>query len=522
MASRFTYLLNEDQAVIHSWNSNYLPYFAVYALADNTILRLVQLPAKNGSATVGGVQRMAWDGTILWDYRYDKNGVCIHHDIEPLPNGNVLIIAWETKTYEEALQAGRKSPGSEFLPEHIIEVRPTGPTTGQIVWEWHVWDHLVQDYDPAMNNYGVVANHPELVDINFGGESDFMHANSVDYHPEFDQILISVLAFSEVWVIDHSTTTAQAAGHTGGRYGHGGDLLYRWGNPQAYKRGTADTRRLYSQHDASWIQEGRPGAGDILVFNNGVGRGYSTVDQITPPVSAGFYYLAPGEAYGPTAITWSYLGTPPTSFYATHLSGAERLPNGNTLVCHGEKGQLTVVNPSGTTLWEYTYGSVPPLNYLFKACYIPTTSPAPEPDLDCVGSLSWTGVTGGQTLTGSFEVRNLGESSTKLNWTVNASSLTWGEWTFVPDSGTNLGPSSPTTVSVTVVAPAKKKTTFEAYIKVENTDDPTDFDIVPVVLQTSRARDYDWPAFGMLSKVIQEFIEHLWLLWEQRAGTMFS
>jgi hypothetical protein len=58
------------------------------------------------------------------------------------------------------------------------------------------------------------------------------HMNSIDYNPTFDQIAMSVRGNSEVWIIDHSTTTAQAKGHTGGKYGKGGDLLYRYGNPE--------------------------------------------------------------------------------------------------------------------------------------------------------------------------------------------------------------------------------------------------------------------------------------------------
>jgi hypothetical protein len=96
--------------------------------------------------------------------------------------------------------------------------------------------------------YGVVTDHPELVDINFGDtKTDWMHTNSIDYNEKFDQILISVHNFNEIWVIDHSTTTEEAAGHTGGNSGKGGDLLYRWGNPQAYERGTASDQQLFLQ-----------------------------------------------------------------------------------------------------------------------------------------------------------------------------------------------------------------------------------------------------------------------------------
>jgi hypothetical protein len=386
-----TYIIDNTGEVIHSWSSSFLPGVAVCWLGNGTILRTIRAGIGPGAGGAGGgVQKIAWDGTVLWDFRYNNNECLSHHDVKPLPNGNVLMIAYEKKTYAEGVAAGKTPsdvPSDGFFPDHIIEVQPTGPTSGMIVWEWHVWDHLIQDYDASKANYGVVKDHPELVDINYkivmGYEYDWLHTNSIDYNEQFDQILLSIWSFSEIWVIDHSTTTTEAASHTGGKSGKGGDLLYRWGNPATYKTGTTSDQKLFNQHDATWIDEGCPGAGNILIFNNGVNRPdgkYSSVDEIIPPVNEqGEYTLTPGTAYGPTAQTWIYTANPPFNFYTSHFSGAERLTNGNTLICNGVEGKFFEVTPAGETVWMYT-NSYPVLfaNNVFKIVYIPPENNPPN------------------------------------------------------------------------------------------------------------------------------------------------
>jgi hypothetical protein len=384
-----TYLIETTGAINHTWSSSYTPGAAVYWLGDGTIMRTIRTVV-GGGGSGGGVQKVQWDGTVEWDFRYSSGGKLSHHDIKPLPNGNVLMIAWETKTRNEAIAAGRNPAtvtSQGLLPDHIIEVEPTGPTSGAIVWEWHAWSHLIQDYDSSKQNYGVVGDHPELIDINFGtffmSNDDWLHTNSIDYNVSFDQIILSVHNFNEIWVIDHSTTTEEAAGHTGGNYGHGGDLLYRWGNPQAYRRGTSSDQILFGQHSTSWIKSGFPGAGHILIFNNGVNRPggqYSSIDEIIPPVDAnGSYYLTPGSTYGPENLTWSYTANPPTSFYAYYCSGAERLKDGDTLICDGVAGRFFEVTPDKTTVWSWInpYPS-PSMNDVFKINYIPPAQQSPS------------------------------------------------------------------------------------------------------------------------------------------------
>ncbi len=350
-----TYLINSAGEVVHAWECEYSAG-AVYLREDGHLLRTSRLPGPTGGA--GGFQVLAWDGSVVWEFQYTSQ----HHDIEGLPNGNVLMITREDKTIAEAIAEGRDPAlltGNLLRPLRILEVERDG-SGGSIVWEWHLWDHLIQDFDSTKNNYGNVADHPELLDINFAkdGVANWIHTNSIAYHPLFDQIVVSSRKLCEIWVIDHSTTTAQAAGHTGGASGKGGDILYRWGNPQAYRAGTIADQQLFGQHDAQWIDTGCPGAGNLLLFNNGLDRpgevDYSSVDELVSPVDQfGNYYLAPGSAYGPAAPIWSYTAEDPPVLYAQSKSGCQRLPDGNTLICDSSTGYFFEVTHEKHIVWEH-------------------------------------------------------------------------------------------------------------------------------------------------------------------------
>lgn len=367
MGSTTTYLIDMFGREVHSWPSSHRPGLAVYLLENGNLLRTastvgMESPFPQGGAG-GRVEEIDWDGNVVWEYDCSSSDRLSHHDVERLPNGNTLIIAWETRTAAQAISAGRdpETVDDVLHPDSVIEVEPTGSSGGDVVWEWHAWDHLIQDHDPSKANYGVVADHPELIDINTGTSamevSDWNHLNAVDYDAELDQILLTSHTLSEIWIIDHDTTTAEAAGHSGGGRGHGGDLLYRWGNPSLYGAGSSQDRQLYAQHDAHWIEDGLPGAGDILIFDNGMGRPgglYSSVDEIAPPVDqGGDYPLAAGAAFGPSELAWSYAADDPADFFAENISGAQRLPNGDTLVCAGTEGWLFEVTGEGDVVWSY-------------------------------------------------------------------------------------------------------------------------------------------------------------------------
>ncbi len=497
-SSTTTYLLNYDGEIMHTWPNSNPPGYSVYPLENGNILRTAKYYLNSG----GMVQEITWDGDIIWEFTYVSDEYLSHHDIEPLPNGNVLMIAWSFKTIAEAIAAGHKPylPPFKLTPDHIIEVKPTGSTNGDIVWEWHVWDHLIQDYDPSKNNYGIVADHPELIDINFAGGHpfqtvDWTHVNSIDYNENLDQILLSSWYFNEIWVIDHSTTTEEAAGHTGGNSGKGGDLLYRWGNSQTYRVGTATDQQFFAQHDAQWIESGCPGTGNILIFNNGLDRPegkYSSVEEILPPVTPnGTYMHTPGLPYGPENPLWIYTANIPTAFYSSIMSGCQRLPNGNTLICNGVNGIFFEVTPEKEIIWEYInpYPSFN-RNKVFKICYIPL-EPQYGPNLDGDGSLIWTKVPAGSTQTGTFVVKNIGETSSLLDWEIE-SKPDWGFWTFTPEEGYDLTPEHGAyTVGVSVVAPDEPNSEFTGELKIVNKDDSSDFCTIDVSLSTPKNKAFN-------------------------------
>ena len=352
--SRYSYLVNMNNQTFHSWTHNKNGGYSCYLMEDGTLYRsaVSSNSSLNGGGATGIIQRVAWDGTLLWEYTYSSSTYRLHHDFEVLPNGNVLMIAWEVKTAAQSVQAGLNH-SAILWPDHIIEVQPVGTNGGNIVWKWHAWDHLIQDYDPSKANYGVVANHPELLDINVGSTSgDWMHVNGISYNPELDQIAITSHNLHEVWIIDHSTTTEEAAGHTGGRYGKGGDFLYRWGKPANYRAPGSQVFKVV--HCPFWIQQGLPGAGHLMAFNNREGQGTSMIVELElPQDSAGFYTYIPGTAYGPVAPAWSYTAS---GFYSNHLGGVQRLPNGNTLIVQSTSGIMFEVDPNGNKVWNYNRG----------------------------------------------------------------------------------------------------------------------------------------------------------------------
>ena len=381
-----TYLIDNCGFTIHIWESNYDPGLAIYLLDNGQLLRTAK---KTGSFSGGGLggrfELFDWDGNLSWSFNYADNTVHAHHDIAPLPNGHFLAIAWEKHSQSDAQQNGRKYNG-EVWSERIVEIEMVGVNQANIVWEWRLWDHLIQDFDSAKMNYGIVGEHPELVDINYlgkdaGTDQDWVHLNAISYNPSLDQIALSSRNFSEIWIIDHSTTTAEAATHSGGNSGIGGDLLYRSGNPITYHRGLESDQVFFKQHDVRWTLDGK----QLSVFNNQFLPGKSAVQLWTPPLSPdNRYHIAENEPFGPEVLDWEYSTN---GFYGKNMSGAQHLPNGNILICEADDGRLFELTMEKEIVWEYinpvnqngfpvSQGGTPLFNDLFRGIRYASNYPA--------------------------------------------------------------------------------------------------------------------------------------------------
>ena len=186
-----------------------------------------------------------------------------------------------------------------------------------------------------------------------------------------NQIAFSCHNLHEIYVIDHSTTTAEAASHSGGNSGKGGDILYRWGNPAAYS--APGSQILKVVHDAHWIPEGTPNAGYLVAYNNqGISNTASCVDIVDPPYNGYNYSIAPSSAFTPASYTYRQV----SGGYNSNMGNSQQLPNGNMLVTVSTQGTIKEFDPLGNLLWTKTATGSIPKAFRYDSCYVYNPAPA--------------------------------------------------------------------------------------------------------------------------------------------------
>jgi len=292
--------------------------------------------------TLGGkVQERDWNNKVVWEY--DAKKLKQHHDWQKLPSGNYLVLG-RSNVPKDRLPAEFYGLGFEvkktikmsrpMFGDRITEVTPKG----EIAWDWHGYDHL--DLAKACNLWETWG------DFTCIGRGDWTHFNAIHYatNPGYEgKILASNRHHNEAIMIDKKT----------------GDVVWRWGE-----------NILGHQHDVQMIDAGLPGEGNVLIMDNGyhskLGTGVSIVYEVDPKTNK---------------VVWSYSGQTAIdgTFRSWHISGCQRLPNGNTLITEGEPGRIFEVTKEGEIAWEY----VNPFYYfrkgrgitssVFKARKVPAT-----------------------------------------------------------------------------------------------------------------------------------------------------
>jgi len=405
--STSTFLIDRCGRVINQWEADARPGMGTYFMENGDLLRTHKILSGTfiAGGIGGGIERFNWDGELVWSDTIANDTLHLHHDIEPLPNGNLLAIAWEKITSEEAIARGRNP---DYTPDFIwvtrlFELQPTFPTGSEVVWSWSPWDHLIQNTDPELPNYGNPSDYPHRFDVNhaasafFSGPgigqnaaSDWLHVNSVDYHAERDEIILSSRHWNEIWIIDHSTSEEEAAGNTGGNSGMGGQILWRWGNPETHSRGDSSDRVFFGQHDAQFILNDN-GPLQVSVFNNGLDYpdgDFSFVHRLNLPLDASGDYIEPeiGEAFLPTDPAWTHPPEPDSTIYSHNVSGYHPYVPDHNLLCIGRRGRFLEVSDSHEILWEYVVpingsdepaeqGTLPFGNSVFRTTWIPSDHP---------------------------------------------------------------------------------------------------------------------------------------------------
>ena len=391
-----TYLIDHDGRVCHQWRA-VRGVFVAYLLEDGTLLRdgseNVEAELFQAGGAAGYVELVSWDNVTLWSWSAPRiRSHLTHHDLEPLPGGGCLVMCWQRRTKEECLAMGRSRellPDGELWDDQILELQPDGKGGAHVTWSWKMWDHLCQDHDPKLPNYVTSAREaPHRFDINAcpvggkqgardrttvamttkpveahntpgaTGEKDWVHANTVSYSARHDAVLIGLCSPSEVLAVGRRS----------------GDILWRFGNPSNWGGGSRFDQRLFCPHAAHFLadveargggggggREGTEGGGDrVLLFNNGrrPDRHWSSVDELhvsLPSASEAAAREAPPRVSTTAKLAWTY--EPPAgrrgSFYCTHISGVQRVPNGNTLVAMGPQGIAFEVTPRGEEVFRY-------------------------------------------------------------------------------------------------------------------------------------------------------------------------
>jgi hypothetical protein len=333
-----------------------------------------------------------FEGNVLW--RFDRNeqiirdGMTIwsvrqHHDwqredfpagyyspgVKPAAGGGkTLILAHKNHTRTEVADV-------QLEDDRLIEVS----ANGDILWEWVASDHIDEfGFVPAARNAikaagargggargGAAQAGPARGGRGQGG-FDWLHINSATYvgpNHWFDggdrrfapnNVMISSRQASFVAIIDRD-----------------GKIVWRIGPDFNESKELRAIGQIIGQHHAHIIPKGLPGAGNLLVFDNGGASGYG-FSPPNSPAGANSFSRMNSRVLEINPVTlelvWSYADP---GLYSSNISGAQRLPNGNTLITEGARGRLLEVTKEGGMVWEYKFSGGQTSSSVYRGYRLP-------------------------------------------------------------------------------------------------------------------------------------------------------
>lgn len=323
------YLLDLLGRVVHSWNTEKQALYSILK-PDGKLLSVMEAPRYSQFFPPGGntgtIQDLDWDSRMVWKYENEA----MHHDIVPLPSGNIVVALWEKTPLEISSQIqggvpGTEMPGGLIWSDNVVEVN----RSGEIVWSWHSYEHLdpsVDVIDPSLSRNGWT----------YINGISYTDKNPIDATPAF---LLSYRSLGVVMFVRKSD----------------GEII--WRSPKGM---------LNTQHDPTILPNG-----NILVFDNG----FTRIPTSSNPFSS---YGSRVVEIDPRTnkIVWQFSGgenvIDKVRFFAPIVGGAQRLSNGNTLITDGPKGHIFEVTKDGEVVWDlinpYTTKQTGqfPNNFLFK------------------------------------------------------------------------------------------------------------------------------------------------------------
>jgi hypothetical protein len=306
------YLMDMDGAIVHTWSR---PGDDIWVW-DHAVMQ------PDGDVIVINkfkeILRLAWDSEVIWRREMD-----VHHDVAVLPDGSFYAIIRGAELYRGLIV--RFPSIVHFTPE------------GEVIDRWYTHDHLAE----IMETFGRGSFLDTVLDSMLAAGTEIEFTETVPGKIEANTLTDGRVLYDYFHLNTVTILPATPLGERDPRF-QAGNLLICFRNVNQIAVLDRDTREilwvwgegmLQWPHHPTMVDNG-----NILVFDNGVLRGWSRVLEVNPVTGS---------------VEWEYAAAPPETFYTYEKGSAQRLPNGNTLICDGDNGRAFEVTREGEIVWEW-------------------------------------------------------------------------------------------------------------------------------------------------------------------------